>query len=137
MKKTFNRFLFAASIALMFAIVATEARAQFPQCNGNEIAIRNFSGLLVDVCIKGLGCYSVPGATGITVPVVPGTDVPGIYGVANTTHEWQVAPPGSPGALWIPSVQMFPSFRCFDVYYDEPTCTIFVFQTVGPPCLNP
>lgn len=136
--KTFNRLLSAASVVLMLAIFTGTAYAQFPQCNGNEITIKNYSDLPVEVCIKYHGCHPVPANDGITVPVLnPPEDVPGIAGVANTTHTWQPAPPGSPAALWIPSVQMFPSFRCFDVYYDEPTCAILVYPTVGPPCLNP
>ena len=47
--KTFNRLLSAASVMLMLAIFTGTAYAQFPQCNSNEITIKNYSDLPVEV----------------------------------------------------------------------------------------
>jgi hypothetical protein len=134
-----SRTLFSmVVIAFAIALAATTtAHAQgFPLCNGTDITIKNLSNSDVLVCVKQIDCFYIPAGDGISIPVTPGTEVPGIYGVAEITHEWQ-ANPGAPPALWIPSIAMNPSGDCFDVTYDEPTCTILVSFASNPPCLNP
>lgn len=131
-----TRILNAVMVVVAFAALATEAHAQFPTCNGTEIIIRNPTNFDALVCIKQLDCYYVPAGTKLPVPVVPGTEVPGIYGAGNVTYTWEPNP-FPPPALWIPSIQMLPSNRCFNVTYDEANCVIDLQLTFGPPCLNP
>jgi hypothetical protein len=132
------RFLVMAIAGLVIALAAiVEVQAQpFPQCNAGGITINNRSRLPVTVCIKYVGCFDVPAGRSIFVRVPLGQEVPGIAGVANITHVWQTNPVPPP-ALWIPSIAMNPTGNCFDVFYDETSCTMDVVQTSGPPCINP
>lgn len=124
----------AIALAVTFLAATSGARAQgFPPCNASEITIKNTSDIPVLLCIKMLSCYDVPANGGITVPVPPGTEIPGIYGSSNITQTWQPNPLPPPN-LWIPSIALLPSDRCFNIYFDESSCTIIIEQTIGPPC---
>lgn len=133
--KLFTRLMSTAIAVLAFTAFATEARAQFPTCNGNQIIIRNPTNSDALVCIKGLDCFYVKAGTKFPVPVIPGTQVPGIYGAASITYTWQPNP-FPPPALWIPSINMLPNNNCFNVTYDQTNCVIDL-QLVPGPCLNP
>gem|GEM_PF-3434113 len=43
----------------------------------------------VRVCVRGLNCYDVDANSPDSVPVLPGTDIPGLYGAANIICEWE------------------------------------------------
>lgn len=133
--KILTHFLGAAVAVLAIFAFATEARAQFPMCNGNQITVTNFSNHDVEVCIKFLPCFTVPAGQTVNVPVLPGTPVPGVAGVANTTYQWQPGPFPRP-TVWVPSLAMNPTGFCFNVIYDG-NCGIRIIQTSGPPCINP
>lgn len=133
--KILTRILSTVFVVLAFLAIATEARAQFPQCNDSVIIIRNPTPFDVRIGLKGLGYFFAPAGQKTPIIIIPGTQIPGVAGAANTTHVWQ--PLGfPPPPYWVPSVQFAPSFRCFNVYYDG-NCIIDLELTTGPPCLNP
>jgi hypothetical protein len=124
-----------AGLVVAFTVAPFEAKAQ--PCNAGFITIINQTFLPVDLCIKQQpNCINVPANSTIFVPVPIGTQIPGCYGVANVTYPWS-ANPFPPPALWIQSLRTNPSGRCFDILFDQPTCTITIRQAPGPPCINP
>jgi len=131
-----TRFLCMAFAVLALFATTTGARAQgFPVCNAGGITIQNTSPLPITLCIKGVACFDVPANTVQFFPLPVGTQIPGIYGVANVSYQWQ--PTGGTPALWLPGLAMLPTGRCFDVYFDEPSCSIRVVFVGIPPCLHP
>jgi hypothetical protein len=125
-----------AAMTIAFAISTTTAHAQFPVCTSGDLTIKNYSGDKVTLCLKYADCYDVGPNDGISVTLTPGQELPGVYGPANVTHEW-TSPSPMPPMLWIESQATDPSGNCFDIYFDEATCTILIYPSATSPCLNP
>lgn len=137
--KVSTRFFCMAVVVLALGLFATAIRVQaqgFPQCNAGGITIQNTSNVPITLCVKTVGCFDVAASTTQFFPLPVGTQIPGVYGVANVSYLWEPTNLITP-SRWVPSLAMQPSGFCFDVYFDQPTCTIRVVLVGLSGCLHP
>lgn len=134
--KACTRFFCMAFLVMALGCIVstTSAFAQFPVCNGTELRIENTSRQTARICVKGLGCYDVQARNYVIVGIPAGTQIPGVAGVANTTHTWQNNPLAPP-PYWVPSLELPFNNSCYNIYFDDASCSIRMIQVPGP-CQN-
>jgi hypothetical protein len=141
--KTSLRVSLSAAIAALFILLAGPADTQAqppPTCD--TVWYRNLTPYTVTIQAWGSAALTPPntsvppGGTGYAVAFGP-MIVNGIVSATTTHYPWPMIPP-----FCITGIQLFkspppPPTRCFDVCWDQSTCTATITDVGLPPCPNP
>lgn len=121
-------------------LTGDDATAQPAACPGLNVTVFNNTSATVDVCLATTagplctGTIASGGSVNVAIPA--GTIVGGIRSLSNINYPWQPNP-APPPAWRMQSVRLGTGSACFDLFFDDATCTVAVVNVGGGTCARP
>lgn len=130
--------LFAAIVVALLMMIAdfNGAHAQPPTCS--TITFINTTGVQVTVCAWGsavIPCATIPAGGTVNVTPFGPAIVNGVISISGVMYSWPAAPPFCLNGVRFRTSP--PPAQCFDICWDQTTCTATITAVNPPPCANP